>query len=68
MQNTLVDTGYFLFSPFFDRLSAKQLVSGSGDKTVKLWDATKETCLKTFHGHTSDVGSLAVRFFVHLLA
>ncbi|KAF1934812.1 hypothetical protein EJ02DRAFT_488717, partial [Clathrospora elynae] len=29
-----------------------QLASGSGDKTVKIWDASSGTCLQTLEGHS----------------
>ncbi|KAK9775559.1 putative WD40-repeat-containing domain protein [Seiridium cardinale] len=31
------------------------VVTGSGDKTVKLWSLTDYTCLRTFEGHTNSV-------------
>ncbi|KAF9015672.1 U3 small nucleolar RNA-associated protein [Cyathus striatus] len=37
------------------------LVTGSGDKTVKLWSLDDFSCLKTFEGHTNSV--LRVYFF-----
>ncbi|KAL7271142.1 U3 small nucleolar RNA-associated protein 13 [Rhizina undulata] len=33
----------------------KMVVTGSGDKTVKLWSLTDYSCLKTFEGHTNSV-------------
>ena len=38
------------------------LVSGSGDKTVKLWDIQTGGVIKTFHGHTSSVFSVSISF------
>ena len=32
-----------------------QVVSGSHDKTVKIWDASSGDCLKTLEGHSSTV-------------
>jgi len=34
------------------------IASGSADKTVKLWDITKQTCLHTFTHHTNKVQSV----------
>lgn len=36
------------------------LVSGSDDKTVKLWDVQTGGVVKTFHGHTSHVLSVSI--------
>jgi len=38
----------------------KLLVSGGGDKTVKLWDVQTGGVVKTFHGHTKDVFSVSI--------
>ena len=35
------------------------IVSGSGDKTIKIWDAVTGECLKTLEGHSSLVSSVA---------
>jgi WD40 repeat protein len=37
----------------------RQVVSGSGDKTVRLWDATTGAALQTLEGHSSSVSSVA---------
>jgi WD40 repeat protein len=37
----------------------KQVVFGSGDQTVRLWDAATGTALQTLEGHTSYVSSVA---------
>lgn len=37
--------------------SRKQLISGSDDKTLKLWDLSGKE-LDTFHGHTASVNSI----------
>lgn len=36
------------------------LVSGSADKTVKLWDTAKGRLIKTFAGHTSSITAVAI--------
>lgn len=42
------------FSP-----DGKQVVSGSTDETVRLWDAVTGAALQTIGGHSSSVGSVA---------
>ena len=34
------------------------LASGSADRTVKLWDLTTQTCLRTYKHHTDKVSSV----------
>ena len=34
-------------------LSNGNIVSGSSDRTLMMWDASSGECLKTLHGHTS---------------
>ena len=36
-----------------------KVASGSGDKTVKLWDVTSGECLQTLEGHSSRVWSVS---------
>jgi len=38
------------FSP-----SGKQIVSGSEDKTLKIWDASTGQCIKELRGHSEEV-------------
>jgi WD40 repeat protein len=38
------------------------LVSGSDDKTIKLWDVQTGGVIKTFHGHTNFVFSVSISF------
>ncbi|MBQ5892572.1 MAG: TIR domain-containing protein [Bacteroidales bacterium] len=37
----------------------KRIISGSGDKTVKIWNANTGQCLKTLKGHSRSVYSVA---------
>jgi WD40 repeat protein len=39
--------------------NSKQVVSGSGDKTVRLWDAATEAALQTLKGHSLLVSLVA---------
>ena len=36
-----------------------KIISGSRDKTIKIWDANTGECLKTLEGHSLDVNSVA---------
>ena len=36
-----------------------KIISGSVDRTIKIWDANTGQCLKTLVGHSSDVNSVA---------
>ncbi|MEE1323143.1 MAG: hypothetical protein UHE91_04910, partial [Bacteroidales bacterium] len=36
-----------------------KIISGSADKTVKIWDANTGECLKTLEGHSKYVYSVA---------
>ena len=42
--------------------------SGSGDKTVRVWDARTGACVHTLEGHTSRVSAVAVHPLGTLLA
>ena len=37
----------------------KRIISGSGDETVKIWDANTGQCLKTLEGHSDYILSVA---------
>ncbi len=37
-----------------------KIVSGSGDKTIKVWDVSTGACLRTLQGHTDYVFSVCV--------
>jgi WD40 repeat protein len=39
---------------------SKLVLSGSEDRTVKLWDATTSRCLQSFEGHTGSILSVAI--------
>ena len=38
----------------------QNIVSGSADKTIKIWSQSTGECLHTLSGHTGDVNSVAV--------
>ncbi|CAF1101933.1 unnamed protein product [Brachionus calyciflorus] len=37
-----------------------KLLSGSSDKTIKLWDKNTGECLRTYHGHTNSIYTLCL--------
>lgn len=37
------------------------LVSGSADRTIKIWDWQTGACLKTLIGHTAPIESIAIQ-------
>jgi WD40 repeat protein len=43
------------FSP-----DGRRVLSGSGDKTIKLWDAATGALIRTFEGHSGEVQSVAL--------
>ena len=38
----------------------QHVISGSGDKTVKIWDRTTGECVSTLEGHSDYVTAVAV--------
>jgi len=45
---------------FFEKNDYPYLISGSGDKSIKIWDLLKKTCIETLTGHFSNISSLAL--------
>ena len=45
----------------FETTGGKRIISGSKDKTVKLWDAVSGSLIQTFAGHTKMVTAVCVR-------
>ena len=45
----------------------KTYVTGSVDKTCKLWDIRDEKAKQTFFGHDADVNSVCVRIMISIL-
>lgn len=41
-------------------LSNERIISGSDDKTIKLWNVNSGECIQTLTGHSSCVSSVAV--------
>lgn len=41
---------------------SQKFVSGSGDKTVSLWDIRTNVCVQTFYGHNNAVNSTKFDF------
>jgi len=39
-------------------ISPTYVIGGSSDKTIKIWDIVKDTCIKTLTGHTNQVNCL----------
>ena len=40
--------------------NSKYVVTGSSDKTARLWDVQRGTCVRVFTGHTGSVNTVAV--------
>ena len=38
----------------------KNIISGSWDKTIKIWDIKSSECIRTLYGHTGSVNSIVV--------
>ena len=60
-QSTLRGHGDAVSSLAFRPDDPNVLVTGSWDKTVKLWDLSTSTCLSTMRGHNHYVSSLAFK-------
>ena len=41
-------------------LDGQRIVSGSGDETMKVWDALSGVCLSTLEGHDKEVESVCI--------
>ena len=42
------------------KLSNKHLISGSSDKTIKIWEIESGSCLKTLKGHQKTVECVVI--------
>jgi WD40 repeat protein len=51
--------GGAVFAVAFSR-DGKWIISGSGDQTARVWDATSGEELRAFKGHGSQIGSIAL--------
>ncbi|RUS21583.1 WD40-repeat-containing domain protein [Jimgerdemannia flammicorona] len=40
--------------------NSKYIVTGSGDRTARLWDVQRGTCVRVFTGHTGSINAVAV--------
>jgi WD40 repeat protein len=43
---------------------SNNVCTGSGDKTVSLWDARSGLCVQTFYGHLNAVSTIALTVYV----
>ncbi len=51
-----------------EKINDTQIVSGSLDSLIRLWELTKGICLKTFKGHSKAVVGLIKLFDTHLIS
>ena len=49
-------------------LDSSHFISGSRDKTIKLWNRESSTCLRTYEGHTEYVQSVAMLDSSHFIS
>ena len=40
------------------KLNSNEIISGSFDKTIKIWNLKEEKCIKTLEGHTDGINNL----------
>ncbi|CAF0939766.1 unnamed protein product [Brachionus calyciflorus] len=52
--------GHNDFVSCFESINKDKILSGSSDKTIKLWNKTTGECLKTFYGHKDSVNTLCL--------
>ena len=50
---------YILYNKYMFLLCNNRFLTGSVDRTVRLWDLRTDQCQQTFWGHEADVTSLA---------
>ena len=55
---TLYGHSYWIVSVAYSP-DGKRIISGSGDKTIKIWDANIGRCLNSLEGHSGVVTSVA---------
>ena len=54
-----VNSKYILYNKYIFLLCNNRFLTGSVDRTVRLWDLRTDQCQQTFWGHEADVTSLA---------
>ena len=57
-RNIATLTGHTSYVWTLVELQNGDFISGSGDKTIKVWDMKTRTCIATLTGHTSTVNAL----------